>query len=209
MFSALLMMETIHAQTNSRPNKTPQKKKKSNAFVTPDGKYDDDDEHDNMVVVNGVNNIGGYGDNASPSKESEYCNIDPDILSLDLALVPIWESRTARNLFGFGVNDNVEDEIQRLSHELMYAGNDFQTLLKFIPSLDGGNEDDVRKRIGGDNCEEYLKKKCQYLGKAYTTAGLQLRRRIALESHGKQYAVWLLMKLIHCTFSQKELNGIL
>ena len=75
MFSALLMMET-------------QKKKKSNAFVTPDGKYDDD-EHSNMVVVNGEINISGYRDNASPGKESEYCNIDPDIQSLDLALLNV------------------------------------------------------------------------------------------------------------------------
>ena len=65
---------------------------------------------------------------------------------------------------------DVVQDMKSYGKDLTYTGNDFQALLKFLPSLNGRNEDDVRTRIGGESYTDYLKKKCQYLGKTYTLA---------------------------------------
>ena len=87
--------------------------------------------------------------------------------TLNLELVSIWNSKTARNLFGMKLGDDIKEKVGQIGTALKYAVNSFECLMQLMP--DGCTESEVRDRIG-DHELEHLRKKCHYIGTAWNLA---------------------------------------
>jgi len=87
--------------------------------------------------------------------------------TLNLELVSIWNSKTARNLFGMKLGDDVKEKVKQIGTALKYAVNNFECLMQLMPG--GCTESEVRDQIGEHELE-HLKKKCHYLGTAWNLA---------------------------------------
>uniref|UniRef100_A0A7S3QH27 Uncharacterized protein n=1 Tax=Chaetoceros debilis TaxID=122233 RepID=A0A7S3QH27_9STRA len=83
-----------------------------------------------------------------------------------LKLVPVWESKTARNLFGFSRGVGLKSEITKVGKRLLYASNDDDMLVSFLPT----ETDRLPLQVLTTSELQYVRKKARYLGTAYTFA---------------------------------------